>query len=71
MKDKFNFDTDAAIHALRDGKDFGGKDGIFTPLIKQLTEAAMQAELDEHLAEEESANRKNGRSNKTMESTNQ
>ncbi len=27
-----------------------GKDGILTPLIKQLTEAALSAELDSHLA---------------------
>ena len=39
------FDIQAAIQALRDGKGLTGKDGILTPLIKQLTEAAMQAEL--------------------------
>ena len=43
-----------------------GKDGILTPLIKQLTEAAIQAELDEHLAEEDAPNRKNGTSSKTV-----
>jgi transposase-like protein len=66
MNNKINFDMDAAIQALREGKDLSGKDGIFTPLIKQLTEAAMQAELDEHLATEESPNRKNGSTSKTM-----
>ena len=49
---KPTFDIDAALQALRDGQDLTGKDGILTPLIKQLTEAAMQAELDNHLAEE-------------------
>lgn len=68
MKDKINFDMEAAIQALREGKDLGGKDGIFTPLIKQLTEAAMQAELEAHLAAEESPNRKNGSSSKTVKS---
>jgi len=68
MKDKINFDMEAAIHALREGKDLSGKDGIFTPLIKQLTEAAMQAELEEHLASEETPNRKNGSTRKTMKS---
>ncbi|HEX5793623.1 MAG TPA: IS256 family transposase, partial [Rheinheimera sp.] len=43
------FDMQAAIQALRDGKGLSGKDGILTPLIKQLTEAAMQAELEQHL----------------------
>lgn len=37
------FDIQAAIQALRDSKGLTGKDGILTPLIKQLTEAAMQA----------------------------
>ena len=68
MKDKINFDIEGAIQALREGKDLGGKDGIFTPLIKQLTEAAMQAELEAHLAAEECPNRKNGTSSKTMKS---
>jgi transposase-like protein len=66
MKDKINLDMESAIQALREGKDLSGKDGIFTPLIKQLTEAAMQAELEEHLATEESTNRKNGTTSKTM-----
>jgi transposase-like protein len=68
MKDKIQFDMEEAIQALREGKDLSGKDGIFTPLIKQLTEAAMQAELEEHLASEQSPNRKNGTSRKTMKS---
>ena len=46
---KPSFDIEAALQALRDGKDLTGKDGILTPLIKQLTEAAMQAELEQHL----------------------
>jgi len=66
MKEKINFDMESAIQALREGKDLSGKDGIFTPLIKQLTEAAMQAELEEHLAGEENPNRKNGTTSKTM-----
>ncbi len=65
---KPTFDMDAAIKALREGKDLSGKDGILTPLIKQLTEAAMQAELEEHLASEDKPNRKNGRTSKTMKS---
>ncbi|SDT88733.1 IS256 family transposase [Halopseudomonas salegens] len=63
---KPTFDIDAALQALRDGQDLTGKDGILTPLIKQLTEAAMQAELDNHLAKEATPNRKNGTTGKTM-----
>ncbi len=65
---KPTFDMDAAVKALREGKDLSGKDGILTPLIKQLTEAAMSAELEEHLAGEDKPNRKNGHTSKTMKS---
>jgi transposase-like protein len=66
MKDKINFDMESTIRALRVGKGLSVKDGIFTPLIKQLTEAAMQAELEEHLSTEESPSRKIGATSKTM-----
>ncbi len=35
------FDMEAALKALREGQNLTGKGGILTPLIKQLTEAAM------------------------------
>ena len=60
MKDKLDFDLEAALQGLREGKGLSGKDGLLTPLIKQLTEAAMQAELDSHLAEDDGPNRRNG-----------
>jgi len=69
MTNKINFDMDAALKALREGKDLGGKNGILTPLIKQLTEAAMAAELEEHLAAESTPNRKNGSTTKTIKSS--
>lgn len=69
MKNEIQFDMEAAIKALREGKDLSGKDGILTPLIKQLTEAAMGAELDEHLASDDQPNRKNGSTPKTVKSS--
>ncbi len=45
------------------------KDGVLAPLIKQLTEAALQAELESHLTTEINKNRKNGKSSKTMKSS--
>lgn len=63
------FDMETALQALSDGKDLNGKDSILTPLIKQLTKAAMQAELEQHFAGDESPNRKNGSSRKTMKCT--
>lgn len=66
----FNFDD--ALKQLQSGKPLTGLDGILTPLIKQLTEAALQAELDQHLTQQrqlddpQAANRKNGYTRKTM-----
>jgi putative transposase len=62
------FDINAAIQALREGQDLTGKDGILTPLIKQLTEAVLNAELEGHLATSTTANRKNGKTTKTIKS---
>ena len=67
MSEKFDFEK--ALAALRNGQDLTGKDGILTPLIKQLTEAALKAELEAHLAEDETPNRKNGTTKKTIKST--
>ncbi|MBT4017501.1 MAG: IS256 family transposase, partial [Alphaproteobacteria bacterium] len=47
MRNDFHFDT--ALSALQDGQKLTGKDGILTPLIKQLTEAALEAEMAVHL----------------------
>jgi len=44
-----SFDFEQAIQGLREGKNLTGKEGILTPLIKQLTEAALQAEINSHL----------------------
>ncbi|EBP4092415.1 IS256 family transposase, partial [Salmonella enterica subsp. enterica] len=60
------FDFDKALKALQSGQVLTGKDGILTPLIKQLTEAALAAELDSHLASDVEANRKNGSGKKTI-----
>jgi len=35
---------------LKAGKGIKGKDGALTPLIKQLTEMALQAEIETHLS---------------------
>jgi len=63
------FDFNKALEALQSGQALTGKDGVLTPLIKQLTEAALGAELDAHLAEEAQPNRKNGRSRKTLKTS--
>ncbi len=67
MSNSFDFET--ALKALQSGKPLNGKDGVLTPLIKQLTEAALQAELDQHLESCEEPNRRNGSSAKTIKSS--
>ncbi|MFT5114192.1 MAG: putative transposase [Parasphingorhabdus sp.] len=47
MSSTFNFEQ--ALKELREGKDLTGKDGVLLPLIKQLTEAAINAKLHHHL----------------------
>ena len=64
-----DFDFDKALKALQSGKAITGKDGVLTPLIKKLTEAALEAELDSHLAQDVVPNRKNGKTRKTVKST--
>ena len=64
---KFNFDD--AVKALQAGKKLNGKDGVLTSLVKQLTEAALQAEIEQHLEHEPQPNRKNGTSSKTIKSS--
>lgn len=67
MSEKFDFE--AALKAIQSGQAITGKDGVLAPLVKQLTEAALEGELDSHLADEVSGNRRNGKSKKTVKST--
>lgn len=63
------FDFNKALQQLQSGKALTGEDGVLTPLIKQLTEAALQAEVEQHLSSETQPNRKNGFSKKTVKSS--
>jgi len=67
---KMEIDVAEFAAQLKAGKGIGGKDGALTPLIKQLTEMALQAELETHLSQDLERNRKNGYSAKTMKSAN-
>lgn len=60
-----------ALAQFRTGKPLLGKDGAFSPLLKQFLESALSAEMDEHLTaqERENGNRKNGTSKKTLKSS--
>lgn len=69
-EEKPEFDFNNALEELQKGRALLGKEGILTPLIKQLTEAALEAELDTHLSQKITGNRRNGKSQKTIKSTN-
>jgi len=62
------FNLDEALELVKQGARIDGKDGVLAPLIKQLTEAALEAEIESHLSTE-LKNRKNGKSTKTMKSS--
>ena len=47
----FNEFQKEAIGKLKAGQSLTGKDGILTPLVKQLIEASLEGELDAHLNE--------------------
>lgn len=61
-------DVEQFAKDIKAGKSIGGKDGGLSFLIKQLTEAALAAEIDSHLTQDLDKNRKNGYSTKTMKS---
>ena len=63
-----------AIRGIKEGKSFSGEDNVMLPMIKDLLESAMKAELDIHMESERAqdgqspANRKNGKTTKTIKS---
>ncbi len=63
---KMEIDVIEFAEQLKAGKGIGGKDGALAPLIKQLTEMALQ---ETHLAQDLEKNRKNGTTSKTMKSS--
>ncbi|MBF0542636.1 MAG: IS256 family transposase, partial [Nitrospirae bacterium] len=46
----FNFSEfqEQAIKELKNGKSLSGKNGVLTPLIKRILEAALQGEIESH-----------------------
>jgi putative transposase len=73
-KEKFDYEKFAkeAQAGLQAKQPLLGKDGVFTPLLKQFLEAALEGELESHLKENsqlgEKPNRRNGRSRKQVQS---
>jgi transposase-like protein len=68
----FDFDYEAvknkALAQLKTGKPLLGKEGALAPLFKSFLEAALEAELENHLQEnkEDESNRRNGHGSKQL-----
>ncbi|OJW72871.1 MAG: IS256 family transposase [Candidatus Amoebophilus sp. 36-38] len=58
---------EAAITRLKESGELSGKNGAMVPLIKEILEAAIEAELSEHLKESK-PNRRNGKTSKQVKS---
>jgi putative transposase len=66
--DFIQFQQDA-INKLKSGQPLTGKDGVMTPLIKQILEAALEGEMASHLSEcdeQGQINRRNGKTKKIV-----
>jgi transposase-like protein len=74
IPEDFNFEdfSREAVTRLKKGEELTGKGGILTPLIKQILESALDAELSQHLddAKKSASNRRNGYNRKYVKSTN-
>lgn len=69
MEDKqFDFEAfkEQAKASLKAGKGLLGEEGAFTPLLKSFLEEVLDGEMDDHIAEEDAPNRKNGKGKKTL-----
>ena len=70
MKENQSFDFEAfkkhAASRIKKGETLLGKDGVFTPLLKEFLEEAMSGELEAHIEEREEPNRKNGKGRKQV-----
>ncbi len=49
---KIEIDVEQFANDIKSGKSIGGANGALGSLIKQLTEAALAAEIDSHLAQD-------------------
>ena len=68
-EEQYEYDFNEILNQFRNGKKLTGKDGLLAPLIKQLTEAALEAEVESHIANDVlngNRNRKNGVNKKTI-----
>jgi putative transposase len=70
MKKETGFDFESfreeALGRLKAGDPMLGKDGIFTPLLREFLEASLDGEMDAHLMDRDESNRRNGHGRKVV-----
>ena len=69
LKKNSAFDFNQAVKDLMSGRKLTGEDGVLTPLIKELVETALSAEVESHIAQDAlsgKTNRRNGYNSKTV-----
>lgn len=72
MNENKEFNFNDAVQDIMNGKNISGKDGVLAPLVKQLVEAALEAELESHITDDVfsgNKNRKNGKTSKTIKTS--
>lgn len=70
-KQTFDFDAfkKSAAARLKAGDSLLGRDGVLTPLLKEFLEQTLEGELEAHLQEDETPNRKNGKGQKRLKTS--
>jgi len=63
---KIEIDLEEFAEQVKAGKSVTAKGGVLNDLLKQLTKMTLQAEIESHLAQDLSENRRNGYGQKTM-----
>lgn len=68
---EYNQLKQTALKQLKTGQSLFGKDGAFAPMLKQFLEEALQAEMENHLDQEqrETGNKRNGTKSKTIKAS--
>lgn len=72
MKEQESTFKEKVLKQFLSGENLFGKEGALAPLLKEFLEEALQAEMEDHLRDEEtgwsSGNKRNGKGNKTVKS---
>ena len=68
---QFDFEAfkEQAKARLKAGKGLLGDEGALTPLLKTFLEEVLEGELEQHIAEDDLPNRKNGKGKKIVKTS--